>query len=186
MKGRQIPDPKMLASIVRQLTDGDENKVQELKELRTRIFVDTEPASTSSATEPLQRGEEQLRVRYYDDTTSFYTALHKRLETASNEICVTYIREDPPTRYANDAAREYFADLMTWSTVNGRSVLRVIGLPITDGQPDGDFTRWLSEHLEETRSIFGYGAESFPGASRLTTSTWPSSTASPPSSRSPV
>ncbi|MBM7489472.1 hypothetical protein JOD64_000694 [Micromonospora luteifusca] len=161
LKGGQVPEVQLLEEIVRGLGGGDD-EVKRFLGLRLAIFSADVESPISSSSDRMEGSPQSLTVRYFDTTQAFYSALTSHLELAKNEICVTYIRELPPTRYANEAARKYFAELLKWAELGDRRVLRVIGVPTQDGAPKIPFVRWLKDHYAETAEILAYEAKIIP------------------------
>ena len=162
LNGKQVPDVQLLVKIVERL-GGDQRKIDEFKALRTQVYMQA-PARTSldAAVLPVRTKRESLAVEYYDSTTEFYSALTERLTTAEREICVTYIRERPPNMYVDKAAQGYFEELLKWSAVGNRRLLRVIGIPILGTRPSSEFTDWLKAHHVATDKNRSYEAKVVP------------------------
>lgn len=159
--GTRVPEVPLLTALLREL--GAEHQIEHALALRRRIYQPgpATPAAPTGGRSRRTTTREPLEITYFDSTQSFYTALQERLETAHEEVCVTYIRELPPNRYANEAARRYFDQLLQWcrDEPGNRRVMRVIGVPTAGGGPQPRFTQWLREHHAETGNLVAYEAK---------------------------
>ena len=163
LKGKRLPTHPQLTALLVKLDVPRSEHSDRLIGLWEQIHG-LAPANPSSV--PLARpdcADETVPTTYFDSTSDFYSSLEAGVVRARELVRVTYIRQSPPTRYANQAATSYFQRLVAWAAETQLPVNRVIGAPVgADGQPEDEFFDWLEEHQRHTRDFTTYESRVVP------------------------
>jgi hypothetical protein len=157
VKGQRLPTRPQLDALLQKLGVPESGLPQRLTVLWEQIHGLTPAAAPPTVPVPPGGADEAVPTTYYDSTTAFYSALEAEVVRARELVRVTYIRQSPPSRYANAAAASYFDRLIGWAAETELPVNRVIGAPVgTDGRPQPEFLEWLQEHERRTREVPTY------------------------------
>jgi transcriptional regulator with XRE-family HTH domain len=91
-----------------------------------------------------------VSATWYRNNGEFYSAARQSVDSATEEIRATYVRQYSPDDVSSKEAAEYFESVLKWAEAPGvRSVNRIFGVPIRGQWARERVLNYLRQHRRE-------------------------------------